>query len=347
MIIGYSCWGFLGNGILDTPDGGRSHRRVLIDGLLAAGHEVILLQRDRDRLEAGDRLPDRYRFAPAGFPALDGLLLEWRWPIPHRNTTPCGTAGHSCDLHRQEELLEHYTFARGTPTLLWDKDRQLPAEDPIRDHPAIAVCEAALFPAGRAGSLLFPVADEALDRADPAALVALPRSVDLAYVGNQYDRDDQFDTYLAPAAARLRYVVAGKWPETARWPGLVFSGRIPFAEVDRLYRNALATVTLLPARYRAVGQMTQRIFEAALAGCLPIVPTDIRGAHRFAPPTLLASSGSDVTAIVHSLRAIAGSSEHRDLLAAVLDLLRPRAASRQVRIVESVMASRARAAQDR
>jgi hypothetical protein len=49
-------------------------------------------------------------------------------------------------------------------------------------------------------------------------------------------------------------------------------GRIPFEEVDRLYSRSLATVLLLPERYASVGQMTQRIFEAVLAGCLPLAP---------------------------------------------------------------------------
>ena len=58
MKIGYSFWGFLGNGITDTPDGGRSHRRPLIDALLDRGHEIVFLQANRDLLEAGDDLGD-------------------------------------------------------------------------------------------------------------------------------------------------------------------------------------------------------------------------------------------------------------------------------------------------
>jgi hypothetical protein len=46
-----------------------------------------------------------------GLPELDVLFLEWRWPIPSRNTTWCGAAGHTCDLHRQQQLLDHYTHA--------------------------------------------------------------------------------------------------------------------------------------------------------------------------------------------------------------------------------------------
>ena len=52
MRIGYSFWGFLGPGITDTPDGGRSHRATLIDALIARGHEVVFLQPDRDLTEA-------------------------------------------------------------------------------------------------------------------------------------------------------------------------------------------------------------------------------------------------------------------------------------------------------
>ncbi|MGW7657691.1 hypothetical protein ACWGJ7_38365, partial [Streptomyces tendae] len=48
MKIGYSFWGFLGNGVTDTPDGGRSHRRPFIDALSARGHNIVFLQADRD-----------------------------------------------------------------------------------------------------------------------------------------------------------------------------------------------------------------------------------------------------------------------------------------------------------
>ena len=111
MKIGYSFWGFLGPGITDTPDGGRSHRRPLIDGLITAGHEVVFLQRNRDLHEAGYDLRRRYAWDD-GLPAIDALFLEWRWPVPGRSTTPCGSPGHACDLHRQDELVAHYTARR-------------------------------------------------------------------------------------------------------------------------------------------------------------------------------------------------------------------------------------------
>lgn len=122
---------------------------------------------------------------------------------------PCGWPGHHCDLHRQQELLEHYTHARVIPTIVWDKDRQLPAADRLRGLDHIMVCEAALNPTPGATSLLFPVDDTVLDAADPAELVTRDRDLPLVYIGNQYDRDAAFGEFFAPAAAHFRHAVVG------------------------------------------------------------------------------------------------------------------------------------------
>jgi len=335
--IGYSCWGFLGPGILDTPDGGRSHRRVLIDGLGTLGHQVVFLQANRDLAEGGRDLRDRYSWDP-GFPELGVLMLEWRWPIPGRNLgIACGTPGHTCDLHRQTELVGHYTLARRTPTLLWDKDRRLAIDDPLRGLANVAVCEPALYPTPGATSLLFPIADRALDQADPSGLAATPRPLPLVYVGNQYDRDRAFDAFFAPAAARVAHRVAGKWTHTSRWPHVHFTGRCAFTDVDALYRSAVTTVLLLPDRYARVGHMTQRLFEAVLAGCLPITPTTIVGAAQFTPTALHASSGHHVVARVEQLRQLAGTAAHADLLAGCLRSLDQFRLSRQLSIIRHLL----------
>lgn len=338
MRIGYSFWGFLGPGITDTPDGGRSHRRPLVDALLARGHDIIFLQTDRDRAEAGDHLGGAYSFDAHGFPDIDVLFLEWRWPIEGRNTTPCGSLGHTCDLHRQADLLRHYVRPGGSPTVIWDKDRQLGPEEPWRRSPRVHVCEAALAPSAGAHRLLFPVDDALLDAADPVRLAAQPRPISLGYVGNQYDRDSAFDTFFAPAARRVPHQVAGKWRCTSAWPHVTFLGRVPFTEVHRLYGRSLATLLLLPERYAAAGQMTQRIFEAVLAGCLPLAPASIHGVEAFVPPSLIVFDGDDVARRIATLRAITGSAEHADLIAECLQRLELFRLSHQVAALESVMA---------
>lgn len=138
MRIGYSFWGFLGPGITETTDVGCSHRRVLIHSLLANGHEIVFLQPDRDLIETGVRLRGGYVW-DVGLPDLDALMLEWRWPIPGRNTTWCGAAGHLCDLHRQTELVAHYVERLGLPVVIWDKDRKLPPHDRLRHMPNVEV----------------------------------------------------------------------------------------------------------------------------------------------------------------------------------------------------------------
>lgn len=337
MRIGYSFWGFLGPGVTDTPDGGRSHRRTLLDGIRRSGHELILLQANRDLAEAGDDFTSVYRW-DRGLPDIDALVLEWRWRIPRRNDTPCGNPSHTCDLHRQDELVQHYTIRHATPTVLWDKDQRLPPDAPLRGLPHVRVCEAALFPGPGATSLLFPVADEALDQADPAALAGSVRDIPLVYIGNQYDRDAVFTTYFAPAALELRHRVAGKWPRTKSWPNVRFTGRTPFTEVAPLYRRSIATVLLAPSRYAASGQFTQRLFEAALQGCLPIAPETMRGAVRIVPPELVVAGGGDVTACVNAIRRVVGTAEHVELIRRCIGGLSVFRCSRQIHTFDQILA---------
>jgi hypothetical protein len=336
MRIGYSFWGFLGSGVLDTPDGGRSHRTTLVDGLVGLQRHIVFLQQNRDLDEAGCDLRDRYRW-DLGLPSLDVLFLEWRWPIPGRNDTPCGSLGHTCDLHRQNELLEHYTYQRSTPTVIWDKDRRLPLHDVLRDHSAVTVCEAAWYPTGGAHTLLFPVKDAWLDEADPVALAATPRHTELVYVGNQYDRDEAFGRYFAPAAYELTHQVAGKWTRTDSWKHVGFTGRCSFEEVAAIYGGALATVLLLPERYEHVGQMTQRLFESILAGCIPLAPDTIRGVKHFSPPELHVHDADDVVERVQAIARAQGTSEHAHLIEYCLAKLEPFRASHQLAVLDQIL----------
>jgi hypothetical protein len=123
----------------------------------------VFLQANRDLQEAHTDFRRIYRWH-AGRPDIDALFLEWRWPIPGQNTTGCGARGHTYDLHRQDDLLRHYTIARQIPTVIWDKDRQLPSNDPLRSYRNVTVFEASLYPTRGAFPLLFPVADAPLER---------------------------------------------------------------------------------------------------------------------------------------------------------------------------------------
>jgi hypothetical protein len=334
VLIGYSFWGFLGLGVRDTPDGGRSHRRTLVDGLRTRGHDIVFLQANRDLSEAGQDLTSCYRW-DSGLPQLEALFLEWRWPIAGRNTTACGASGHTCDLHRQQQLLDHYATT-GIPLLVWDKDRQLDPNHSLRRADNVVVCEPALHPSPGAVSLLFPVSDDAVDTADPSLLTAVDRDLPLVYIGNQYDRDNAFDRYFAPAAQVHTHLIAGKWPHTGRWPDLTFHGRIAFADVEPLYRRSQATVLLLPDRYARAGQVTQRLFEAVLAGCLPLTPTSIRSAARFTPTDLHVTDGHHAARKVEELSATAHG-QRTMRLRGCLDRLNTFRLSRQLDVIDHAL----------
>jgi hypothetical protein len=185
--------------------------------------------------------------------------------------------------------------------------------------------------------LLFPIGDEALDCADPVALTAEDRDLPLVYVGNQYDRDDAFDRYFVPAAAAHPHLVAGKWTRIQRWPQVTFQGRMPFLEVDSLYRRSVSTILLLPDRYAHVGHMTQRLFEAVLAGCLPLTPSTIRDAARFTPPELHVTDGVDVAQTITKLLSVIGTDAHTELLTACLQRLDLFRLSEQLDVIDGVL----------
>jgi hypothetical protein len=273
----------------------------------------------------------------AGLPDIDALFLEWRWPITGRNTTMCGASGHTCDLHRQDELVSHYTIGRCTPTILWDKDRMLAPSAHIRMVRNVVVCEAALMPAQGATRLMFPLRDDLIDSADPTQLAAADRDLVLAYVGNQYGRDEEFDEYFVPAARRYRHVIAGKWTHTSRWPDLNFIGRVAFEAGTSIYRRSIATVLLLPQRYARVGQMTQRLFEATLAGCLPLAMSSTVGAELYVPTELHVRTGDEVIGVVSRLREIAGSADHARLIAECIGRLQIFSLETQLNQIDAIL----------
>jgi hypothetical protein len=84
--------------------------------------------------------------------------------------------------------------------------------------------------------------------------------------------------------------------------------------VRPLYESALGTILLLPERYARAGQMTQRIFEAVLAGCLPLTPAALPFASEFTPAALHVDDGHQAARRIGELQAIAGTAEHAALI---------------------------------
>lgn len=312
--IGYAFWGYLSDRKLaedgtevSSPDGNATYSWAIVHEAVRRGHTVIPLHQRRDvyaTSNLGDqafkafskrkrsRVYDHLMWGPQGrkkrrritgwgadsdrtFPELDLVLLEWRWPIPGRNTVgDRGTLLYQSDLDRQDALLRHYT-GKGVPVIAWDLDHRLTEEDE-RTWQFRAVFETAVQP--RHLHLRRTRVEPPFVMED---LLQLRRSgrptVTAAYVGSRYERDDVLDEWIGPLAKMCgpgQVHFFGKWEPLdecrRRWPGVVFHGRVGVAGFHEAYRNAAVCPLLAKRSYMENGFITPRPWEAVLFGSLPI-----------------------------------------------------------------------------
>ncbi|MCF2434354.1 hypothetical protein LV779_02995 [Streptomyces thinghirensis] len=246
--------------------------------------------------------------------------------------------GHTCDLHRQAQLINHYTARHRTPTVIWDKDRTLRAESVWRRTAHTRVQRGRACANPRAHSLLFPVAED-LPRPGRCPRPwrrgpGISRSATWAISTTATSPSTASSPRQPPASSTWS---PGNGPRPAAGRAVRFAGRIPFEDAAGVYGRSLATVLMLPERYAAVGQMTQRIFEAVLAGCLPLRP----GGHPLRRPVRPEGTGralrDDVLERLSYLSEIAGTEQHAALSAACVDRLRLFGLCKQVNTLESVL----------
>jgi hypothetical protein len=83
--------------------------------------------------------------------------------------------------------------------------------------------------------------------------------------------------------------------------------------------------------------MTQRIFEAVLAGCLPLTPAALPFATEFTPAALHVNDGRQAASRITELQAIAGTAEHAALIAQCTRRLGIFRLSRQLAVIETIL----------
>lgn len=309
LTIGYSCWGFLGDGIVDTPDGGRSHRITLLQSLIKdRGCTIEMLQKNRDLIEAGEPIEiDNLRFTNE-LPEVDFVFLEYRWPIQGRNigvekTDPLYTP----DLDRQNEIINHYS-KQEVPILIWDKDQQLTSLPENLHNVAVAIFEPSLQPKQDRLSLLFPADSNKLAQTihNLDEYSRHDRDTDLVYIGNQYDRDTSFQTYYLDARLdKFKTDIYGKWNTQAIPPSSArFHGRVGYKEVSAIYSHAVCNILIAPDRYYKSGQYTQRIFESLWQACIPLVPIEYQHKEYLFPEILWVKDGEDVGRALRQIEAM-------------------------------------------
>lgn len=326
--LGYSYWGFLGDNKVEdgkhvsTPDGNATYSWSIIHEAHKRGWQVTALQRDRD-LEAwgkfgGDNfaafsrekrteayLMMRHAGRSNGkeaFPDLDVLLVEWRFPIPGRNTPDVkGQPGYQIDLQRQTEILMHYK-SKGTKIILWDLDHKLTLEDELLYVPD-AIFETSAEPLHlcyKRTRVEPPVCTE--DLLQYSTLSANPFNK-LAYIGSRYERDDIITEYVKPTSDRWPFHVRfhGNWLKTVEdcrkfWPRIDYNDRVTVKDFRKIYGDAVACPLLAKKSYLESGFITPRPWEALMFGTIPIGISQAKGIEDYV--LFHASTGEEMADIV-------------------------------------------------
>ncbi len=312
MRVGYLFRGFLGDVKLghdlspvSSPDGNATYSWTIEHECHRRRWKLTPLGRDMDAPAAGlmggslfsafsrDKRAASYeRMLRRGWmhlsdrrlPELDVVLVEWRWPIPGRNTAvDIDSPGYQDDLERQEEVLREYS-ERGTPIVVWDLDHKLTEADerkwgfdvietavhPLRDHVRVEP------PCLSSELLQFDI-----DEARP--------SHHIGYIGSRYERDETIDHWIGPIAPEATHRVKfwGKWEPFAdvreRWPGVSFAGRIGVRDFHESYSRVAVVPLLAKQSYYDCGFVTPRAAEAVTFGSIPVGLAGHRGIGGYVP----------------------------------------------------------------
>ncbi len=358
MRIGYSAWGFIGNGLLDSPDGGRLTRSLFIEHLIKKGYDITWLQQNRD-VENGkpifseenvaNQLTDQRKTLckikyDEQFPDIDILFLEWRWKLPGRNCeVDKNSKAYTPDLDRQNDLLKHYLSIENVQIIIWDKDETMSLED---EEQLIILRQANKSHYVNLNTLILSPALYPKSLCFPRSTLLFPCDLDsikgtkvnekiqylIGYVGSQYDRDDQVYKYINPFSFAYpdKVLFVGNWnkyPEKAarnsvNFPAIKFADRILPKDMNKIYNSCLTTVLLCKKNYAEHGHVTQRIHEAAANGVIAIGLKEQKGIDEFILPINIISDAFD---LIHCIERLCDMSiiQRQAILDQQIELLKP------------------------
>ncbi|MBM3194158.1 MAG: hypothetical protein FJZ60_00155 [Chlamydiae bacterium] len=279
MKIGFSFWGFLTplekNSYVNTPDGERGNRVDFVEELLKRGHQVVRLQKQRDDEPYPNVMTD-----DAGFPDVDVVYCEWRWPT-WKNT---GTNPSEPDYNRQCEFLDYY-HKKGVPIIIHDGDLKM-TPDEERRWPNAILSDACVKPRVQTRDRIsIPWCNYMKRFFEP-----IEGSYSYTYVGNNYERDVQFMKYYTDSSKELRAfgiqtTVYGNWlqrsPERkdpreliSMYPHVAFGGRLSYKDIFPAFNSSIAVTHITKDDYVPYGNITGRFFEAIKSGVPALIPNE-------------------------------------------------------------------------
>ncbi len=297
----YNFWGYLSDkkGI-SSPDGNFIYTPWILDEFMKRGWKVYGGPIDRDK-ELVDKfgktafnsfstdkrfeIYNNLKFVDMNnLPEIDLLFLEWRFP------TKSNMQEGSPDLDIQNKLIDHYQ-KKGTKIVVFDLDYKFTEEDESKVRPWKTL-ETSLKPKRNHTSVFIPFDFEQLGQF-PIEVPHLNNI--LTYVGNNYEREFDFNNKLIPASNFYpgNVHLIGNWMgekskefrETNK--NIKYHDRIDASGFRNAYKNAMLVPLLAKEEYKQNGYMTARIIESLFWGSLPLGFSDFYGINEWLPEELI------------------------------------------------------------
>lgn len=251
--------------------GGSQWIKTLWTHLSNLGHEILWL---------GQHEPEGARKIRQVSQA-DIVVLFWRWPM-----SPSYKERNKAQ--QKQTIIIDTAMRRGVPMLIHDQDHKMFEVEIASLKAARNVILAApeLCPRPGFERLMYPNPHKLYD----PHIYRSPfmGKWDLIYIGNNYERWNQWIDYIVtPANLGMSTVCYGNWLEPGRErqtaeevrevaPNIKFPGRIPQHMVIEKYFEADCTVHLAKPSYCETGFVTMRWAEAAAAGTLGFIPNKFK-----------------------------------------------------------------------
>jgi hypothetical protein len=303
--IGYNYWGYLTDkpGI-SSPDGNATYSIWILGELMKRGFKVYgpPINRDSSVVEehgykAFKSFSNKKRWNIYNdlefmdldnLPELDVLLLEWRFPTKDNQKKP-NEEGYSPDLDIQTKLIKHYS-KKDTKIIIFDLDYKLNNEDIERIKPW-KILETAVEP--KNGESVFIPFD--FSELSQFSKMIPKRDKLFVYIGNNYERDEDFNNKLIPMSNKnpKKVHLVGNWLKDKykdfrnKNKNIVYHDRISFDKFLETYQDAIAVPLLAKEEYKKRGFMTMRIIESLLFGSIPVGFSDFKDINKFLPDELI------------------------------------------------------------
>ncbi len=326
-IVGYSFWGLLekpeeAHNTATTAFAAVGERHLLVDEFLRQGHQVICLQQMRE-----SKPYPGVGYEASEVPEVDVVYLEWRW---QQHAQLSAERRNEPDWDRQVQLLDEYT-KRGTPIIVFDTDLKLTTEDEDR-WPTMTIAEPSLnIP--KVNHEMYGVSMGGSRYRPERQRIRLPWATDFKpyyetpeysynyiYLGNNYERDDQFRKYYGDPARRLRRegiqtIAYGNWIERSpsredpaaiidKFDSVAFGGRMSYNAGMQAMSKSICTAMLAKNDYYTRGFITSRIYEGILAGIPSLIPHEHHSIKSMGLGRYVVSNSDDVVRCVRELAGL-------------------------------------------